>query len=109
MSRLTKKGTRMVNDFREADWYNKLASLEDLEEQLGCPLDVVFKALIDGFYFKKKSKTIFTVGDLGLEYDPNLEKNVFALLITYEDSVLVKDYGKTWFLNESEVKGNEKD
>jgi hypothetical protein len=35
MSRLTKKGTRMVNDFREADWYNKLANLEDILEEYG--------------------------------------------------------------------------
>ena len=48
MSRLTKKGTRMVNDFREADWYNKLSNLEDIEDELGCSLETLFNALKNG-------------------------------------------------------------
>ena len=33
--------------------YNKLGKLEDLEEELGCPLEVVFKALNKGFVCEK--------------------------------------------------------
>ena len=32
----------------EMDCINKLGELEDIEEELGCPLEVVFKALISG-------------------------------------------------------------
>lgn len=54
MSRLTEKNNRIVlisnysqtpskEKIAEANRYNKLAELEDLEEQLGCPLGVYVK------------------------------------------------------------------
>lgn len=93
MSRLTKKGTRMVNDFREADWYNKLANLEDLEDELGCPLEVI------------TSKTAMVVRN-----DFILKMNIMA--IGFNDGNIyfgsewnfitrkLKDYKKTWWLKE---------
>ena len=109
MSRLTKKGTRMVNDFREADWYNKLSNLEDLEDELGCPLDVVFKALKDKEIVVKHTyglnepvEKLKTHKISGLQF--NKTDFVFWL---YEDIVTdlefdvnVNDYKKTWFLRE---------
>ena len=51
MSRLTKKldeGFYVSNAPCTDDLKNKLGKLEALEDELGCPLDVVFKALKDG-------------------------------------------------------------
>ena len=61
MSRLTEK--KFLDNFKEIKninpnyvaskeelMYEKLGKLEDLEEQLGCPLKVVVKALKDGIY-----------------------------------------------------------
>ena len=49
MSRLTKKydGGDVEVIGNEYKAFQKLSNLEDLEQDLGCPLDVVFKALKD--------------------------------------------------------------
>lgn len=94
MNRLTKKGTRMVNDFREADWYNKLSNLEDLEDELGCPLDVVFKALKDGIYYANNSFTTVI-----LRYCEPLKELYFDTIYTGVYFNL-NDYKKTWCLKE---------
>ena len=60
MSRLTNKWKNYYTPKLEAFDKNqditplldKLGKLEDLEEQLGCPLEVVFKALEYGIYAK---------------------------------------------------------
>ena len=93
MSRLTKKGTRMVNDFREADWYNKLSNLEDIEDELGCPLDVVFRALKNGIIDEEnEDRDIMLVhskkGYWFREFSEDLPK------------LWLKDYKKTWWLKE---------
>lgn len=87
----------------------KIEQFEDLEEQLGCPLDVVFKAIEDGICIK-----------LGDEYEQcNVEGWRIGVLfeeqcfiiheMLFRTKLPLKDYGTTWWLNESEVKGNEKD
>ena len=53
MSRLTNKNFiycqgRMSGKTIFKQMFDKLYALEDLEEELGCPLDVVFKALKEG-------------------------------------------------------------
>ena len=115
MSRLTKKGTRMVNDFREADWYNKLANLEDLEDELGCPLEVVFKAIEDGIViigdlkengnmtlWLDKKPLIALIGEKRNFEEPRLIKyNVWCFSCesgSYSGCVALEDYGKTWWL-----------
>lgn len=115
MNRLTKKDTRMVNVFRESDWYNKLANLEDLEEQLGCPLDVVFKAIEDGIVIigdinEYADMTLWldtkpTTALIGEKHDfeePRLIKfNEWCFSCnsgSYSGCVALKDYGKTWWL-----------
>ena len=57
MTRLTAKDTYMPNtnaglgDFElKLAIYDKLGKLEDLEDALGCPIDVLFKALKQGVY-----------------------------------------------------------
>ena len=96
--------------------YNKLGKLEDIETELGCPLEVVFKAIEDG---------IVIIGDLKENGDITLwsntkpeiyigEKHDFEepRLIKYNDwcfscesgsysgCVSLKDYDKTWWLKE---------
>ena len=109
MSRLTRKveyegetlygspiGTKCDDFDQLQNIYNKLGKLEDLEDELGCPLDVVFKAIkngIDGYL------------ELILEYD---EKDgwYFNAIWKYNDFgdygniLYLKDYKKTWWLKE---------
>ena len=83
----------------------------DLEEQLGCPLEVVFTALSRGFYIDINK----------IEIDPPLENSTedlllvncpkdFRLNLWYERievasfghylEIYLKDYKKTWWLKE---------
>ena len=61
MSRLTEK-VKNTDDYiklptkDKQEFINKLGKLEDLEEQLGCPLNVVFKALANGIYVENVPK-----------------------------------------------------
>ena len=97
MDRLTKKvGENYCSqngDFY--DLYNKLGKLEDLEEQLGCPLDVVFKATAQ----KKVFAGTCWLGKLSLEYIS--KDNEWWLTNGWTAySVRLKDYKKTWWLKE---------
>lgn len=69
---------------------NKLGKLEDLEEQLGCPLEVVFKALEEGIIINNT-----------LEKSPSLLKlnsiNKWCFEMRAEIYFL-SDYQKTWWL-----------
>lgn len=87
----------------------KLGKLEDLEDELGCPLDVVFKALKDKEIIVKHTygldepiEKLKTHKISGLQF--NKTDFVFWL---YEDIVTdlefdvnVKYYKKTWWLKE---------
>lgn len=66
----------------------KLGKLEDLEEELVCPLEVVFKALQNGIYTNVYS---------GLCY-VGLYENYFQVSDDYV--VYLKDYKHTWWLKE---------
>ena len=91
---------------------NKLSKLEDIEEELGCPLDVVFKAL--------KNRQVIFKHIVGLENPKiNLKAHKIAGLSFdgknyglwlydngYGDDefyVYTKDYGKTWALTKEEL------
>ena len=57
MTRLTKKHKNLYiknDDLFEHDIIQKLGKLEDLEEQLGCPLEVMFKALDEGIIINEE-------------------------------------------------------
>lgn len=94
--------------------YTKLGKLEDLEEQLGCPLEVVFKAIENG---------IVIIGDLKENGDITLWLNTTSVVLigekrdfeeprlikydkwafscesgSYSGCVSLDDYGKTWWL-----------
>lgn len=105
--------TAMVNYYcigikEELDYANKY---HNLEEQLGCPLEVVFKALDKGFYIDTKK----------VEKEPSWENPMerisfvgcpkyFRLNLWYKTievdrfghylEIWLKDYKKTWWLKE---------
>ena len=127
MSRLTKKGviypssvkttggldmrTIKFSDEFVSQMYDKLRDYEDLEEELGCPLEVVFKALDKGFYVDTKK----------IEKNPAWENpkprymeigctKYFRLNLWYKTievdrynnylEINLNDYKKTWWLKE---------
>ena len=75
---------------------NKLGKLEDLEEKLGCPLDVVVKALKIGIYTNLKNwnredlTKYFCLNLYNLETEWYLGNPIIF--------VNLKDYKKTWWL-----------
>ena len=101
MSRFTKYDEKKKQYIRLASRLavdNKLGKLEDLEEQLGCPLDVVFKALKIGIYTNLKNRNR---EDLTKYFCFNLY-NLDTELYLGNPIIFVnlKDYKKTWWLKE---------
>lgn len=102
MSRLTAKKEDSLTNYKvkkiDENWtvniqncINKLGKLEDLEEELGCPLEVLFKVLKDGIADKR----------FGVNYDEcklEFKKYYGYILVCEDDEYLVKDYRKTWWL-----------
>ena len=84
-----------IDTFKEIqDLLTKANTYDNLSNELGCPLDVVFKALKEGIY-KKDENIIF-------EATLRIYKGEAYLCQPYDDrllhKVLLKDYGKTWWL-----------
>lgn len=90
----------------EIDIINKLGQLEDLEESIGCPLEVVFKAL----------KQCYIYVDMGIFEHPrikdiqkqkvnfiNFTGEYFHIGYTHDYGVALCDYGKTWWLKGDKV------
>lgn len=79
---------------QEGQIVNKLGKLEDLEEQLGCPLEVVFKALANGVYYEDVANCMkYMAVDLHLNLDGE-----YVLYFDDEEYLLTKNYKKTWWL-----------
>ena len=92
------------------DITNKLGKLEDLEEELGIPLEVLFKALKNGVYAKfEEGKILETNIKLYYSCDNEFKIRVVCLEIgqyedfEWEDYLFVKNYGKTWALTKEEL------
>lgn len=110
MSRYTYNGD-FIN-FEEA--YNKLADLEDLEEELGIDVLTLFKALRqDYIYFKhhygwddryKINKEYIQ----GLKYADDNTPVFWTDDCGEEHMVYIKDYGKTWALTREELEQDDK-
>lgn len=90
--------------------FNKLGKLEDIEEELGIPLEVLFKALKDGVYAKfEEGKILETNIKLYYSCDNEFKIRVVCLEIgqyedfEWEDYLFVKNYGKTWALTREEL------
>ena len=125
MSRLTKYEPRKYSMFpyqlkddelsTKLDSIHKLGQLEDLEEELGCPLDVVFKALKEGIIVCDDDNidVSYKPIEISLGVQLYLGKLTFVLknfdqvdavicdsfgLNYFPDFWLLKDYQKTWWL-----------
>ena len=68
----------------------KLGKLEDLEEQIGCPIEVLFRAL--------EQEMIYTAFDNKPHHF--MVENRFGKYLIYDKEWLIelKDYKKTWWL-----------
>ena len=99
MSRLTEKVKNTEDYIRLAtkdkqEFINKLGRIENLEEQLGCPLEIVAQALQNGVYYEDVANQMrYMTVDLHF----NLE-GYFVLYFDGEECLLVRNYKKTWFL-----------
>ena len=75
---------------------------DELTEQLGCPLDIVFKALMNGIYTKESELD----NELELFVVRGIEKkgvSVISKFCSYAECDFTceyKDYKKTWWLRE---------
>ena len=95
--RLGKQWVDFEDDYDEV--FNKLGALEDIETDLGITLEVLFKALKDGVYIKEITKYVRV--DVILKF--NEEKGWFLKDFGCYIYIL-KDYGKTWWLEEPKEK-----
>jgi hypothetical protein len=116
MERLTKKyKDGSYGHITGSDWYNfeddydklfnKLGALEDLQDELGIPLEVLFKALKEGVVFKRKHS-----GEIckcsAMLYLFNKTWYIDGEVRFCEAKL--KDYSKTWALTREELE-NAKD
>lgn len=101
MTRLTIKDKAVRDNFNAE--YAKLADLEDIEEELGIELEVLFSALKNGvYYFDEQGQLIHDHVSLVNNYIGvgTPEKLSFSFL-TYStrQTLLFENYGKTWAVN----------
>ena len=106
MSRLTRYEPREYSMFpyqlkddelsTKLDSIHKLGKLEDLEEDLGCPLEVVFKAIKNGVHIKIDDEEI----DIeGWKLSIFIEEQCFIINeMLFRTKLPFSDYGKTWWL-----------
>lgn len=76
--------------------YKKLGQLEDLEEELGCPLEVIFKALTIGIWYEDVANRMTHIG-VGLD-TANYDCEYILREYNNETSFLSRNYKKTWWL-----------
>ena len=119
MERLTKKhdgsgsytqfGDKYIpnHNIRHKQCVEKLGKLEDIEQELGIPLEVLFKALKEGVWVKhlpieRKNITYYKVCELHY-----YKESVWVLWICDRNGDefirVLKDYGKTWALTREEL------
>lgn len=99
------------------DLLNKLGQLEDLEEEIGCPLEVVFKAIEDGIviigdinqygnmtlWLANKPLEALVGEKLDFEEPRLIKYNEWCFSCdggSYRGCVRLKDYTKSWWLKE---------
>ena len=118
MKRLTKKSS--LTGYTKAksrpfiydeELVRKLGKLEDLEEELGCPIEVIAKALKNGIYTYYDCLTGTLPFDSDYEFEDEFWhcENIYfgvnpfgniTLMFGYkkEDHLELSDYKKTWWL-----------
>lgn len=79
----------------------KLATLEDIEEQIGFDLATLLKALLDGVYYSYGEYR----NHIKFAY-PSLS-DLFELSVDDDTTLYLKDYGVTWALTKEELEEEE--
>ena len=82
---------------QEGQIVNKLGKLEDLEEELGCPLEVRERAIKYGIYIKNIDGEMVNFKVMLVYKNEQLG---YYFRIVNDGYVLLTDYKKTWFLKE---------
>ena len=110
MERLTERDEdgyiHKIGECSLVDCYNKLGRLENIEDELGIPLEVLFKALKEGIYYDHKHRNPESISFRFCCNDLIVEYTCFGC--TDYDYLEIKDYGKTWALTKEELE-NAKD
>lgn len=107
MSRLTNKdddNVYRISGFTTIDeLIDKLAIYEYLEEQIGCPLEVVVKAIYSGVAYETKDGLMESEPYVKLYYDGmwfGLDIGNKTWTKVDKDHFKLSDYKKTWWLKE---------
>lgn len=86
---------------------DKLGDLEDIEDELGIPLETYFKVIKDGYYTRRHGDSPFHIGAivehriyLGLVQD---KEGNWGFFTNYTGTFRLKDYGRTWALTKKEL------
>lgn len=105
-----------INDIK-----NKLGKLEDIEEELGVSLEVLFKALKDGIWYKRSYEekhdgySLVKYDDTKIYYENHVEICKYLnglrkihLYLPFENgynegNYSLKDYGVNWALTKEEL------
>ena len=103
MERLTEK-SKYGYRAKDGDYKfptQKLGKLEDIEEELGIPLEALFKALKDGIWGRDINRKM----RVNVYFDINDETwyiyNIVNLFFVHS----LKDYGVTWALTKEKLDG----
>ena len=87
--------------------YLKLKSLEDIEEELGIELSVLFSALKNGvYYFAKQNQLMFDYVSLISNYiDVGSHDKLSYSFMTFSERQILsfEDYGKTWSFDKKDL------
>lgn len=71
---------------------DKLGKIEDIEVELGCPIEVLFRALNDGIWCQDRNKLL---------YEPLPAFRECCIYVSdFDTYVSPSDYKKTWWLKE---------
>jgi hypothetical protein len=113
MSRLTYKDIKVSGGYNAVDTDEyacvvKLGKLEDLEEQLGCPLEcmvAVFKAMQQDYIYCDIGNGMYKLHNFRLDYvdladDVYFTRSEYHYVLDDDCCIFVKDYKKTWWLRE---------
>ena len=114
---ITGKEIKYISNESDQMCVDKLGALEDIEEELGCPLEVVFKvfkALKDGQVIVKhivglkNPKTFLEAHKIAELLFDGKNYGLWIYDNGYGDQfrVYTKDYGKTWALTKEELEND---
>ena len=93
------------------DLWNKVKVIEDIEEKLGCPIELYYKMCIEGTELYSLPHSNVIQWRHQYIYHKDFEGNaVFCLMINSSLTPLyyVKDYGKIWALTRKELEDENK-